>query len=317
MIILAILFGISLLNCFLSGNFFPTVKNLSLIKKQSLEINSVSNYWPSVQKSMLSLEAPYTSVVGLSLAVPTFLFLVPFIFYKTYFFKSSDAKHKNFFKGINQNQIKELVKLLHEELPAKSTKNNYQLNLGMLFDGNKSVMPLEQELQEAANKMCKHLLLKKPIKVITLANVGAGKYERIGNMSTIYVNKDLTKQNIKQKLAILAHEMAHYFLDVKQIKFSETNKNELLTEICTIYIGFGLILLNGYKFNLDAKNNGYSKVGYVDEKVILEAIIQTAIIRKQNPMWLLKNVPPHLNVMLRYRLRNLIKAYQASKKKNA
>jgi len=299
----------------LSGNLGLVLDNVSKLSKNSIKMNTVKNYWPTVFKS-LNLKAIYSSITMFVLATGCFFVVIPMIYYNRYFFSNGNDSKEDYFKDLDSNQIKRMSLYLNNELPKKSTKNNYQLNSKMLLKGVNESDPLNVKLQKVADNMKVHLLLKKPIKVITLNNIGAGKYERMDNLNCIYINSDMENQNLDQKIAILAHEMAHYFLDVHNIRFSETNDNELLTEVCTTYIGFGLILLDGYKYNLNKSKNNFSKVGYVDEKVILESLVLTAELRKQNPNWIIKNVPLDTKVILKYRLRKLIKSYNENKKKS-
>lgn len=54
-------------------------------------------------------------------------------------------------------------------------------------------------------------------------------------------------RNSKALFAVLAHEMAHYFLyDNNKISYN-IKKNEYLTDLTAIYLGFGKLLLNGYE----------------------------------------------------------------------
>ena len=314
---LTALLAVCFIGTLLSGNLPAVIKNIKALVNNSLAVNSLSNYWPTVKQKMIVPGAGYSSVLSMLLAFIAYLILVPVIFNRKFFFQKKDANHKDFFKSIDEKKIAKNIQLLNSRVPAKATKNNYQLNLEMLLEGLDQNEVLESFLQKVANKMCTHLLISKPIKVITLENIPAGKYERIGDLNCIYVNSNLGQQNLEQKIAILAHEMAHYYLDNHQIHLPDTNENELLTEVCTAYIGFGLVLLNGYKVNLNKEQNAYSKVGYVDEKVILESVAQTATIRKQNPNWIIKNVSLPLKILLKYRLKPLIASYNLSKQGKA
>lgn len=46
--------------------------------------------------------------------------------------------------------------------------------------------------------------------------------------------------------AILAHELTHYFLDSKNIRLPNTEENERMTDLASVYIGLGKLTLNGY-----------------------------------------------------------------------
>ena len=47
--------------------------------------------------------------------------------------------------------------------------------------------------------------------------------------------------------AILAHELTHHFLFNKQIGYPDTDENERLTDLATVYLGLGKLTLNGYE----------------------------------------------------------------------
>ena len=72
-------------------------------------------------------------------------------------------------------------------------------------------------------------------------------------------------------LSILIHESMHYFLFTNGIKLEDNTKNEYLTDIATIYLGFGKYMLEGYKTSkkivfLDEYKRTTSsyKVGYLN-----------------------------------------------------
>ena len=118
--------------------------------------------------------------------------------------------------------------------------------------------------------MREHLQINEPIKILTIDNIDAGKFEMIDNLNCIFINGDISKQNFFQKLAILAHEMSHYYLMRKHnIIFDSEQENELLTEINAVYVGFGFLLLRGYKETKIRKGNAEtkSKVGYINLKI--------------------------------------------------
>lgn len=236
-------------------------------------------------------------------------------------------KDFDFFGHINDKVVDKFLELLRSRLPAKCTKYNYQLSKKMLkLNWKTTEETLQYNLQMTANVMLEHLLVSKPIKVLTVSHVPAGQFQRIDDLNCIYINGDLQAHNYLQKVGILAHEIAHYFLLQKYKLFLTNNdENELLTEITAIYIGFGLLMLEGYeevRTAIDTRvSGGYietdyrtSKVGYIKPKHVRSIIAKTAYIRKQNPMWILKNVSWGNWFYLYPKLYALIKDYR--KKRN-
>lgn len=200
---------------------------------------------------------------------------------------------QEYFKAISADDVNRKLAYLKKVLPKKCTKKNYQLSRKHLtIRTDVTEKELQSNLQLIADKMRKHLHIKRHIKILTMSNVEAGKFERIDNLNCIYINGSLRNQNHKQKLAILAHEMSHYYLiHQHKIYINDTDENELLTELNAVFIGFGFLLFDGYRvLEKQIGNKIYkSRVGYIKIETIKQAIVKTAYLRKQNPMWILKN----------------------------
>lgn len=48
--------------------------------------------------------------------------------------------------------------------------------------------------------------------------------------------------------AVLAHEIMHYYLFKKNVSLADTHENELLTDVATIHLGLGVLVVNGMTF---------------------------------------------------------------------
>ncbi|MFV8354776.1 hypothetical protein ACNQGB_01155 [Flavobacterium sp. XS1P32] len=219
----------------------------------------------------------------------------------------------------SKNEVSEIVWFLKNNLSKKPTQLNYQLT-HYYFNAQFNIsIDIEKKLQTIADLMRIHLLITEPIKVILLSNIDAGKFQTIDGLNCIFINASTVNQTFKQKVAILAHEMSHYQLIIKHgIEKKSEKENELLTEINAIYCGFGFLLLEGYKFNEVKKGNEIfkSKVGYIDTKVVKEAIVQTAYIRKQKPQWIIDNVQFNYKLYFYFRLFKLFIVYKKAVKKS-
>ena len=304
--------------CYTILGFLPTlgktVNNLFENLKYSLKVRNYQRYWNQVGATFK--DKPWNLVIGYyHIALLVFIFAGPYLFLQHYFTAHNESNAENtFFKTLNDNEIGKMVIFLKENLPKKPTEKNYQLSFKKVTSNVVENASLKENLQSVADIMCMHLKMVKPIKVMTLGNVDAGKYESIDGMKCIYVNEGMETQNFDQKIAVLAHEISHYYLDSHRIYFQDTAKNELLTEINAVFIGFGLLLLDGYELMDNPKVNMASKVGYVNSKIIFDVIINTAKIRKQNPEWIIKNIRFPYNLMAWFQLRDLMKAYRAHRK---
>jgi len=63
--------------------------------------------------------------------------------------------------------------------------------------------------------------------------------------------------------AIVAHEITHAFLFSKGIGFPDTQANELLTDVSTIFIGLGKLLLNGLHAPASTPSDERRTLGYL------------------------------------------------------
>ena len=71
-----------------------------------------------------------------------------------------------------------------------------------------------------------------------------------------------------QVWAIMAHEIAHIFLDRLNLRFANTHENEILTDTTSIYLGFGAFFLNASWDEVTAVSPNQTKttkhrIGYI------------------------------------------------------
>ena len=64
-------------------------------------------------------------------------------------------------------------------------------------------------------------------------------------------------------VAVLSHEVMHLYLFYQGIHFSDTLKNEVLTDTAAVFFGFGKYLYDGYKVIETNLGFSYHKVGYI------------------------------------------------------
>lgn len=77
----------------------------------------------------------------------------------------------------------------------------------------------------------------------------AGTYQTVGSQKSeieIIVKQGYTFWNIA---AILCHECTHYYAEQKNLRMNDTSENEILTDILTVFLGFGRIMIKGYEDN--------------------------------------------------------------------
>ena len=92
------------------------------------------------------------------------------------------------------------------------------------------------------------------------ANVGGSINLSSDTVVRIYVHNNL-RNNPKAVLGVLAHEICHKLLFNYQIYFPDIPYfNEIYTDLCTLYVGFGKLVLQGYITN---SANSTQYLGYL------------------------------------------------------
>ena len=96
---------------------------------------------------------------------------------------------------------------------------------------------------------------------------------------------------IRHLLAILAHELTHHFLATHYISLSPEEKNEQLTDVAAIFIGFGQFLFEGYKpikwisdLKMEVGGESYKvnryKIGYISVSDVAYVMKRVKIINE-------------------------------------
>src|SRR5690554_3971065 len=109
-------------------------------------------------------------------------------------------------------------------------------------------------LQKAVNELSDHINISDP-PIVNLIdnpknkNPGIFLYDYYGKHN-IKVNFELI-HNSYSLAAVLAHELTHYYLFKENLQKEGKENNEKLTDLMSVYLGFGKIMLNGYEpYNL-------------------------------------------------------------------
>ena len=131
------------------------------------------------------------------------------------------------------------------------------------------------QIQCAAEKMILHLAMIGYTPIINLCelpNHAAGSIN-LNNEMLVYINLDKKKFDSHyythyQIISIIAHELCHKFLWIHGFK-ETSHKIEYITDACAVFVGFGKVMINGYK---DVRQNTYDglqfgtqtiKIGYL------------------------------------------------------
>ncbi len=104
-------------------------------------------------------------------------------------------------------------------------------------------------IQKEASMMMKHVGLNHHVACITYTEtrLNTGGNVELDNSENVFIDisKDLKGQDAKV-LAVMAHEICHKVLYVHGLYYPNLSiENEILTDLATVYLGFGKLSLNG------------------------------------------------------------------------
>ena len=163
-------------------------------------------------------------------------------------------KNKNY---ITPTKTIEVYKTLESNLP-KRTFSIYQTSMTPPVNGSYTESQLEQE----AVRMMEFIGLK--------GYCAEVKYEIMKENAGYIIGADRTYEKMAHirvstkfasswtsLVAILAHEICHKLLPVYKLDTTD----EVMVDLCTIYVGFGEVVLNGY-FD-DSFGEGVQRMGYL------------------------------------------------------
>lgn len=183
-------------------------------------------------------------------SIPTDIYLVPNNYY-------NELNNNNYSQEIIQKVTNHIIDFL-------GIPSNIEVTIGIETSNN---MLLEYSKLETVDQV--------------------GVYKVIGRYNKkIQITKKLNFEFI-HILAILMHEITHDYLYYNNIMLDNELENEILTDLASVYLGFGYFLRNGYTpiyYTDDSNIKRYIKIGYVNPLSIKYAIKKSALIRKSKPI---------------------------------
>ncbi len=184
------------------------------------------------------------------LVIIAFIAAVAFVIYYTQFMVR------------NKTEIDESIEYLKQNRAIN--RRNYVPNASM-YEAFENNFWDDNCLSEMAGDILRHLGLPNtyiPVHVVeSMQGKAVGLYKQSGNGSSIEINiSQFAVSN--EVMAVLIHETMHYYLTRTGLGFSDTLKNEILTDTATIYFGFYEFIHNGY---LHAGYIRYSEIKYIEK----------------------------------------------------
>jgi hypothetical protein len=214
--------------------------------------------------------------------------------------------------NLTDDQIHQFIQILRRSIPRKPTMQN----LPFRSFPKRKVMSYfsrshkEQYFRDYSEAVCLFLMLPKAIHVMFMDNLNVpGIYRLNDGLHSIQIKPGMANNSVYK--AILAHEIAHYYLYSHNIVLPDTQNNEYLTEIAAVYLGFGFLMLEGY--GMFKNNNTYEMVGYISQSTIKRAIIATAKSRKQQPYHIFNQFGILDKLWARKQLSDLMAEYNRAK----
>lgn len=190
---------------------------------------------------------------------------------------------------MNQISIQDYIdKIIILENCSQRMKN-YSLMNPLKFDGNLDII----EIQRITKLLIQHIGYDKLIFTVVFKDFDKkeGKAEEIfsntaGNVLLddkedvlIHISRGLDKYP-DSILATLSHEISHKYIHFNGLTFNDTYENEIFTDLTSVYLGFGKLMLNGVevveKIRIENFEKTYTKtVGYLKRDQL--AIIYLAV----------------------------------------
>ena len=195
-----------------------------------------------------------------------FIILSTYRYHIKYYIKSGIGKLK-FSKDIKNNinskivkrklkddEIKWYLNFVNEKLKEYGYKRKKEFKLDSYLKTRLEIAKTDEKvLKNLLDEILKYMNMGLDTRIIKLVVNKRSYKSRDGiagcyteNQRTIVVNID-EESSVDNILSILIHECTHHFLLTKNIKLEDTQKNEYLTDLTAVYLGFGKYMYKGYK----------------------------------------------------------------------
>jgi predicted RNA-binding Zn-ribbon protein involved in translation (DUF1610 family) len=212
---------------------------------------------------------------------------------------------------LSNKQIRFVFQYLKDSLPGKPTAVSGLYSLPKAFDHafNGPTHQKEAALQKISDHMGHFLGLLNRVKVSCVEKRGSGEKTHTvfiadnegnigGKTKSEFIEEEKYAGLYKVRgydhgeilivndstfylihfLSVLAHEVTHNYLYHHQIAAPEEIHSEELTDLATIFLGFGSTILHGY----EPSSAISCKLGYIDVSTIRRAILQAYSLRDWN-----------------------------------
>lgn len=142
--------------------------------------------------------------------------------------------------------------------------------IGMLKNDPMSDYGLQLLLQDIA-RHCNYHRRSLQLHLYNKAeNVPPGRITNRDGIYVIELHMDADIKDTNKIISVLMHEFCHFYLMTQGLGFSVTNRNEILTDTATVFLGFGEWIRYGYRPTMHGAQGGnsWNWVGYINVREI-------------------------------------------------
>jgi len=171
----------------------------------------------------------------------------------------------------------------------------------------------DEELSQEAQNMYFYLGMCDYIPCCSFANLPnnvGGETVLNGSKNVVIRISERYRNNVKPIRAILAHEVCHKYLQIHNIYYPNITKlNEVYTDLCTLYVGFGDLIVEGYNTIIKIDRNSIRNIlGYITPDVYLSTYSIVSVIYAHREITHHSNREIFLNEALNIWLGNINKS---------
>ena len=156
-------------------------------------------------------------------------------------------------RNLKDNEIRWYIDYVDRNLKLLGYKRNGEFALNPYLKSRLKISKVDEKfLKDVMDDIFHHMGMGLDTRMITLevnrisdeSKHAAGLYYRGSKKISININEGYSVDNV---IAVLIHECTHHFLFSKNIRLEDVDQNEYLTDLTTVYLGFGKYMYRGYK----------------------------------------------------------------------
>ena len=157
-------------------------------------------------------------------------------------------------RKLKDDEIKWYLDYIDENLKKIGYKRKKEFKLDPYLRSRLEISKMDDKvIKDVLDEILKYMDMGLDTRIVNLIINKRTYRSRDGVAGTYTENKRVIEVNIDEEssidnvIAVLIHECTHHFLLTKNIRLDNIQKNEYLTDLTTVYLGFGKYMYKGYK----------------------------------------------------------------------